>query len=164
MVLQTLQFNLLICVARFVLKAFGGSMKQLSAIFFTLIISLSTSFAHEMQHGFILSDDNKFFSHLVANGHHSHQLSFSGELSIPDEEEAKNYEKLKELNSQTKNSYFLFQAQKLNLPATHEGQILEGHIVQSTVGDYEPKNIIVNKARIIVQKVHINVVNPFFGE
>jgi hypothetical protein len=138
-------------------------MKQISALLITLLISLSTSFAHEMQHGFILSDDDKFFSHLVANGHHSHQLSFDGELTIPNEEEASNYKNLKEQNAQTKNSYFLFQAQKLNLPETHDGQILEGHIVQSTVGDYEPKNVIVKKALIKVHKVHINLINPFFG-
>lgn len=138
-------------------------MKLLSILIVTLLISF-TAFAHEMQHGFILSEDNKYFSHLVANGHHSHQLSFNGELSIPDEDELENFKKLSELNSQTKQSYFLFQAQKLNLPETHDGQILEGHIVQSAVGDYEPKNIIVKKALIRVHKVHINVVNPFFGD
>lgn len=119
---------------------------------------------HEMQHGFIISKNESFFSHLVANGHHSHQLSFSGSLSIQDLAERKFYFERRKLNSTDKKSYFLFQAQKLNLPLTFNGQVLVGHIVESPTGDYTPQNIIVRDAKIRVEKVQINVINPFFIE
>ncbi|RYZ80281.1 MAG: hypothetical protein EOP04_26180, partial [Proteobacteria bacterium] len=32
------------------------------------------SMPHEMQHGFVLAEDSKFASHLVATGHHSRQV------------------------------------------------------------------------------------------
>lgn len=119
--------------------------------------------AHEMQHGFIISEDEAYFSHLVATGHHSHQLSLSGKLKIHDPSEREVFtEKQKE--NVSKKSYFLFQAQKLNLPHTHQGQVLHGHIIESPVGDYWPKNVVVKDAEIEVKKVHINTINPFFLE
>jgi hypothetical protein len=119
---------------------------------------------HEMQHGFIISQDDSFFSHLVATGHHSHQLDFSGNLIIQDDVEKKFFSERKKLNTTEKKSYFLFQAQKLNLPHTEDGQVLEGHIVESPVGDYTPQNIIVRDAKIKVKKVQMNLINPFFIE
>lgn len=133
------------------------------ALIFTFLFS-SLVHAHEMQHGFIISDDDQFFSHLVAQGHHSHQLDVSGELVIPQEVEREIYLKQKELNIPMKKTFFLFQAQKLNLPETKEGQMLKGHIIESAVGDYDPKNVIVREAQIIIKKVHINLINPFFVE
>ncbi len=122
-----------------------------------------TRMPHEMQHGFIISDDDDFFSHLVAPKHHSHQLSLTGTLKI-DESEVEFYNERKMINAESKGSYFLFQAQKLDLPSTHDGQILSGHIIESPKGDYTPKNIIIKNAKIRVEKVHINMVNPFFTE
>ncbi len=61
-------------------------------------------------------------------------------------------------------SYFLFQAQGLDLPSLKTGQVLTGHIVESIVGNYEPKNIIVKKASYKVEKVLLNIENPFFRE
>ncbi|HXH75353.1 MAG TPA: hypothetical protein VNJ08_10335 [Bacteriovoracaceae bacterium] len=120
--------------------------------------------SHEMQHGFIISDDESFFSHLVATGHHSHQLDLSGSLTIQDVAEKEFYLERKKLNTMDKKSYFLFQAQKLNLPFIYDGQSLVGHIVESPIGNYTPQNIIVRDAKVKVEKVHINVSNPFFTE
>ncbi len=128
----------------------------------SLLISLS-AFAHEMQHGFIISDDEVYFSHLVATGHHSHQISLSGRLTIADSLEREFYLEQKKKNT-PKKSYFLFQAQELNLPATRAGQVLKGHIIESPLGDYTPKNVIVKEATIKVEKITINVPNPFFTE
>ncbi|WP_408097217.1 hypothetical protein ACJVC5_19460 [Peredibacter sp. HCB2-198] len=125
-------------------------------------LAVGTAFAHEMQHGFIISDDDRFFSHLVAQGHHSHQLDASGTLIIPSREEREIYRQHKELNVPLKKTYFLFQAQKLNLPSVKGGQVLTGHIIESPVGDYQPQNIIIRDARIQVDRVFINMVNPFY--
>jgi hypothetical protein len=38
------------------------------------------------------------------------------------------------------------------------------HIVESKMGDYEPKNKIVRSAVFQVQKVLLNIPNPFFTE
>ena len=119
--------------------------------------------SHAMEHGFIISDDELYFSHLVATGHHSHQLSFSGKLQFQDSREREIYFEQKKKNK-PKKSYFLFQAQRLDLPATREGQVLRGHIVESAIGDYQPKNVIVKDAEITVERVHINTINPFFVE
>jgi hypothetical protein len=119
---------------------------------------------HEMQHGFIIANDDSSFSHLVATGHHSHQLNFSGSLSIQDVAEKEFYLERKKLNTVDQKSYFLFQAKKLNLPLTFNGKVLVGHIVESPIGDYAPQNIIVRDAKIRVEKVQINVINPFFIE
>lgn len=115
---------------------------------------------HEMQHGFVLSADDKFASHLVASGHHSRQVEILGLLTIEDTVEAKFYEERKSLRAGS--SYFLFQAQNLDLPSLAVGQILNGHIVESKTGKYEPKNIIVKKATYTVERVLLSVENPFF--
>lgn len=135
-------------------------MKLLTAFFILLANSVQ---AHEMQHGFVLAADDKFASHLVATGHHSRQAEITGELVISDPAEQQIYKQRKSLNN-TGGSYFLFQAQTLNLPALQNGQILEGHIVESGIGKYEPKNIIVRKATFKVDKVLLNIENPFFGD
>ncbi len=152
-------------------------MNLLTVLLTTVAISLSQfgfnanaqvghhhpSMGHEMQHGFIISDDENFFSHLVATGHHSHQLSLSGKLTIHDSRERDFYLDQKKKNN-PKKSYFLFQAQKLDLPSTNQGQVLRGHIIESPIGDYQPTNVIVKNAEIEIDKVHINVPNPFFTE
>lgn len=117
---------------------------------------------HEMQHGFVLATDDKFASHLVANGHHSRQAEITGRLSIDDQQEMKTYQERKTLSAG--GSYFLFQAQSLDLPSLKDGQVLTGHIVESKIGDYEPKNIIVKKATYTIEKVLLNIPNPFFVE
>ncbi len=148
-------------------------MKKICALVFVLISGfLNTSPAsasqdaihHEMQHGFIISDSDSFFGHLVARGHHSHQLSFSGILSIDDAQDKDFYQGRRKLNTTQRKSYFLFQAQKLHLPYTASGQILVGHIVESPIGDYTPQNIIVREAKLKVGEIFINVINPFFRE
>lgn len=118
---------------------------------------------HEMQHGFILSANDTFGSHLVATGHHSRQTNITGTLFIEDPSERAHYAKQKssDVNGQT---YFLFQAQSIDLPTLKPGQVMTGHIVQAQVGKYEPKNIIVKDAKFTVAKIILNMENPFFGE
>lgn len=132
-------------------------MKKL--VLFVLLTISQLSSAHEMQHGFIISPDDQFFDHLVATGHHSHQLGFIGSVHITDPQEEEFYQERKKLSGR----YFLFQAQKLNLPEMYDGQELSGHIIESMKGDYTPRNVIVREARIKVKKILINMVNPFFG-
>jgi len=121
------------------------------------------SMPHEMQHGFILAVDDSFASHLVATGHHSRQTYITGHLTIEDPKEYEIYNERKFMNSDS-SSYFLFQAQALDLPSLQAGQILNGHIVESKVGKYEPKNVIVKRATFQVDKVLLNIENPFFGD
>lgn len=118
---------------------------------------------HEMQHGFVLAADDQFASHLVASGHHSRQTEITGQLEIEDSQEMATYLERKSQNTDGK-VYFLFQAQTLDLPSLKAGQILSGHIVESTVGKYEPKNVIVRKATYQVKSVLLNMENPFFGD
>ncbi len=120
------------------------------------------SMPHEMQHGFVLAADDKFASHLVATGHHSRQAEITGHLSIDEQHEMEIYEERKTMSAG--GSYFLFQAQSLDLPSLKAGQVLTGHIVESKVGNYEPKNIIVKRATYKVEKVLLNIENPFFGD
>mgnify|MGYP000505829349 CR=1 FL=1 len=101
-------------------------------------------------------------SHLVANGHHSRQVEIIGQLSIADQQEMEIYQQRK-IQSAGK-SYFLFQAQNLDLPSISDGQTLKGHIVESKIGGYEPKNKIVRAATFKVEKVLLNIPNPFFME
>jgi len=122
----------------------------------------NTSMYHEMQHGFVLSADDKFASHLVATGHHSRQAEIIGELLIDDQQEMEIYQERK-LQSAGR-SYFLFQAQSLDLPTLTVGQMLTGHIVESKMGNYEPQNRIVRSATFRVQKILLNISNPFFTE
>jgi hypothetical protein len=117
---------------------------------------------HEMQHGFVLAADDQFASHLVANGHHSRQTEIMGQLIIDDQQEMEFYQRRKALSG--RDAYFLLQAQNLDLPTLSEGQILTGHIVESKMGFYEPKNKIVRSATFRVQKVLLNISNPFFTE
>jgi hypothetical protein len=120
------------------------------------------SMPHEMQHGFVLAADDKFASHLVATGHHSRQAEMTGQLLIEDQQEMKLYQQRKLQSAGS--SYFLFQAQSLDLPTLSDGQVLTGHIVESKMGDYEPKNKIVKSAFFKVEKVLLNIPNPFFIE
>ncbi len=115
---------------------------------------------HEMQHGFVLAADDKLASHLVAPGHHSRQVEITGQLSFDDPEGMMIYQERKKLSAG--NSYFIFQAQNLDLPSLKDGQVLTGHIVESKTADYEPKNIIVKKATYRIEKVILNIPNPFF--
>lgn len=118
------------------------------------------SMPHEMQHGFVLAGDDKFASHLVATGHHSRQVEITGQLLIDDPQEMEIYQERKLQNAGS--SYFLFQAQNLDLPTLSAGKVLTGHIVESKIGEYEPKNKIVRSAAFQVQKVLLNIPNPFF--
>lgn len=118
---------------------------------------------HEMQHGFVLAADDKFASHLVATKHHSWQTEILGQLTIEDADEASVYSERKAANTEG-GAYFLFQAQSLDLPSLKAGQILTGHIVESKVGKYEPKNIIVRRATYKVETVLLSIENPFFGD
>jgi hypothetical protein len=118
---------------------------------------------HEMQHGFVLAADDTFASHLVATGHHSRQVDIMGQLSIEDQQELATYEERKSLNADG-GSYFLFQAQSLDLPSLKAGQILTGHIIESNVGNYEPTNVIVTKATFRIERVLLNMENPFFKD
>jgi hypothetical protein len=118
---------------------------------------------HQMQHGFVLSTDDHYGSHLVTTGHHSRQAEIKGQLVIGDQTETETYRKRKQINTHRK-SYFLFQAQNLDLPSLKDGQVLNGHIVESEVGKYESKNIIIKKAILKVSKVILNIENPFFTE
>lgn len=120
------------------------------------------SYAHEMQHGFILAADDKFASHLVATGHHSRQTEITGELLIEDQQEMEIYRERKLQSGGT--TYFLFQAQTLDLPNLSAGQVLRGHIIESKIDDYEPENKIVRSAKYRVQQVLLNISNPFFYE
>lgn len=117
---------------------------------------------HEMQHGFVLASGDNFASHLVANGHHSRQAEITGQLTIDDQQELAAYQERKAISAG--GSYFLFQAQSLDLPSLKDGQVLTGHIVESKIGDYDPKNIIVKKATYTIRKVLLNIPNPFFLE
>ncbi len=129
-----------------------------------LVLALPLSvFAHEMQHGFILSNQDKFGSHLVATGHHSRQAEIVGELVVEDAAEREIYEQRKAANTDG-GVYFLFQAQQLDLPNLSAGQVLTGPIVESHVGQYEPRNIIVRAAKYRVDQVLLNIQNPFFIE
>lgn len=122
-----------------------------------------TARAHEMQHGFILSNEDQFASHLVATGHHSWQVDVIGSLTINDPQEKEIYAQRKALNTEGQ-VYFLLQAQNLNLPTLNSGQTLKGHIIESAVGNYEPKNIIVKEAEFKIEKVLLKIENPFFKD
>lgn len=120
------------------------------------------SMPHEMQHGFVLAINDNFASHLVANGHHSRQVEITGKLFINDHQELKIYKERKKLSDGQ--TYFLFQAQNLDLPSIKNGQLLSGHIVESKMGEYESKNIIVKNATYKIDNILLNIVNPFFLE
>ncbi|MNK93736.1 hypothetical protein D3C87_1139110 [compost metagenome] len=120
------------------------------------------SMPHEMQHGFVLAADDKFASHLVATGHHSRQVEITGELIIDDQQEMEVYQERKLQSAGS--SYFLFQAQSLDLPSLSAGQVMKGHIVESKIGDYDPKNKIVKSATFRVHKILLSIPNPFFVE
>lgn len=137
-------------------------MKTITMNVVALILGIHiNAFAHEMQHGFILTDNDTFASHLVASGHHSRQVEMIGRLVIPEANEAAFYQQRKE-KSTVIPSYFLLQAQQLDLPSLTAGKILTGHIIESKIGDYEPKNVVVKSASFEVQKVLLNIENPFF--
>ncbi len=145
-------------------------MKKILALVISLVGLSSQSYAqhvghsmhHEMQHGFVLSADDTFASHLVATGHHSRQTEILGDLVIEDPQEIAFYRERKSLSAG--NSYFLFQAQSLDLPSLKEGQVLTGHIIESKVGNYDPKNVVIKKATYRVIKIFLNMENPFFKD
>ncbi len=118
------------------------------------------SMPHEMQHGFVLAADDKFASHLVAPGPHSRQVEITGQLLIDNQQEIEIYQERKLQSAGS--SYFLFQAQNLDLPTLSTGQVLTGHIVESKIGEYQPKNKIVRSSTFQVHKVLLNIPNPFF--
>ena len=130
--------------------------------FEALAQSHTHSMPHEMQHGFVLAADDAFASHLVASGHHCWQAEVVGRLEIEDPQEREIYERQKMLSKGR--TYFLLQAQKLDLPSIGQGQILRGHIVESQVGMYEPKNVTVRNAVFRIERVLLNLPNPFFSE
>ncbi len=125
-----------------------------------VVMGLNVS-AHEMQHGFILTNNDSLGSHLVASGHHSRQTEIVGQLAIPSGIELAVYRQRK-ASSAVNQTYFLFQAQQLDLPKLAAGTILVGHIVESRIGNYEPKNVIVKSATFKIQRVLLNIPNPFF--
>ena len=122
----------------------------------------ATAFSQKMQHGFIVGQEDAFLSHLVAKGHHSWQTTISGELSIPDESESRLFAERRAANEESPTSYFLFQAQGLDLTTIKEGQVLEGHIIESALGEYEPKRVLIENATFTIDQVLINMSNPFF--
>ncbi len=135
-----------------------------SLIFLGIILNLQSQGhqTHEMQHGFILAENNKNASHLVATGHHSRQVEIVGKLTIANSNEDKFYNERRMIGKNV--SYFLFQAQVLDLPTLKAGQILKGHIIESQIGKYESKNTIVKNAEFLVEEVILNLENPFFGD
>ena len=152
-------------------KATSASAKlKFAAILAGVISMMATANAqsgghtmpHQMQHGFVLAAGDKFASHLVAPGHHSRQTEIIGQLTIDDQQELAIYNERKITSAG--NFYFLFQAQNLDLPTLAAGQVLTGHIIESKIGAYESKNIIVKTAAFHVKKVLLNIPNPFFIE
>ncbi len=117
--------------------------------------------AQGMQHGFILSNNDTMGSHLVANGHHSRQVEIVGQLTIPNGKDAVFYHQRK-LGSAARQTYLLLQAQQLDLARVTTGMVLTGHIIESRIGGYEPKNVVVPEATFRVQRVLLNIPNPFF--
>lgn len=132
----------------------------INIVFFNVVLQIN-AFAHEMQHGFILSNNDALGSHLVANGHHSQQTEIVGQLTIPNIAELAIYRQRK-AESSINQSYFLFQAQQLDLSRLTAGMTLTGHIVESRIGNYEPKNVIIKSATFKIQRVLLNIPNPFF--
>jgi hypothetical protein len=140
-------------------------MKNSKLLMKVLVLLLGVqinAFAMQMQHGFILSNNDSLGSHLVANGHHSRQVEIIGKLTIQDSNELSYYRSRKSKNTNNQ-SYFLFQSQQLDLPNLKVGMVLTGHIVESRTGNYEPQNKIVKSATFHVQKVLLNLPNPFFA-
>lgn len=139
-------------------------MKNLKLLIYFMVVIMSQQidvYAHEMQHGFILSNNDSLGSHLVANGHHSHQVEVVGQLAISNLNDQAFYRQRK-ANSTTNQTYFLFQAQQLELPRISAGMTLTGHIIESKIGNYEPKNVIVKAATYRIQRILLNIPNPFF--
>lgn len=142
-------------------------MRKMITIVLGVMVMSASAYAqsagspHKMQHGFVLSNEDSLASHLVASGHHSRQAEIIGQLVIDDPEERMAYHARKAMNG-GRNSYFLFQAQDLNLPSVRAGQTLSGHIVESALGRYEPKNVIVKRATFRIDRVMLNLENPFF--
>lgn len=137
---------------------------KIIAIAAALILSQQVNAStHVMQHGFILHGNDTLGSHLVASGHHSRHVEIIGKLVIRDVSELALYQQRKE-NSSINESYFLLQAQQLDLHSLTAGQVLTGHIIESKIGSYEPKNIIVKSANFYIRKVLLNIPNPFFSE
>ena len=137
-------------------------MKYLLSLFLISHLSVGSAQVMSMQHGFILTQNDTFASHLVASGHHSRQVNISGTLTIPDTKEKEIYLEQKHENIPTPKVYFLFQAQELDLPSLKAGYLLKGHIIKSNIGEYDPNNIVVSDAILKVNHVYLNITNPFF--
>lgn len=143
---------------------FSKRKVKMKKLIYAIVVIMSlqiNAIAHEMQHGFILSNNDSLGSHLVANGHHSRQVEVVGQLTIASSNEQAFYRQRKE-NSAINQTYFLFQAQQLDLPRLTVGMTLTGHIVESRMGSYEPKNVIVKSATFRIQRILLNIPNPFF--
>ncbi len=119
--------------------------------------------AHEMQHGFILAPDDSFASHLVADGMHSRQTEVLGSLTIGDESENETYQQKKQLNTDGRYYYYML-AQKVDLENVKVGQVLTGPIVENEVGKFEPKRVLIKLGQFKVERILLNVENPFFKE
>ena len=62
------------------------------------------------------------------------------------------------------NGNFILLAQQVDLQNLSAPQTLQGHIVKSEVGKYEPSNVVIKAAKFRVDRVLLNVANPFFKE
>ena len=112
-------------------------IKVLNLVMVLACFQAADAVAQGMQHGFILAEDDSLASHLVASGHHSRQVNVTGQLSIPDADGRRRYVVRR---ASANGTYFLFQAQNLDLPDIAVGQVLRGHIVESEIGTYDPNS------------------------
>lgn len=132
-------------------------MQKLLIILCALLWSFQVQANHKIQHGFVLSEDGNYATHLVATGHHSWQMTLAEELSVPPSQKHRLATKLA-----AKGQYLLLQAQDLDLNNVEAGTVLTGHIVQADYGDYLPQNKQFPVATFTVTKVIVNLPNPFF--
>lgn len=136
-------------------------MKLLSYLVFgtgLAVSSISMGMDHKMQHGFILSRNDTIANHLVAEGHHSYQVTVRGRLEFASAKEKNEYTLLKAYG---RNKYYLFQAQDVQIAQLPNK--LYGHIVEMEIGKYEPKGPRVENAVFVIDEVLSSYPNPFFG-
>lgn len=140
-------------------------MKYLFALtmLFATLFFTPALFSMDMQHGFILSYEGGYAEHLVAQGHHSHQLSVIGELRILSGEDGQ-YQKERTENELSHKRYFTLMAQNVDITNVKVGQVLQGHIIESPIGDYTPNKVLVNSATFTVKQILMSVPNPFFAD
>ena len=142
------------------------SIKNLLMILTLLLGAISADASgHTMQHGFILSLGPSYAEHLVAQGHHSHQVVVEVDgFLIPDPRENSTYYSNSKRNEVMQDKYFVLLAQNLDLEAIKAGDVLSGPIAEMDLGQYQPGNIIVKNAQLTVKSVLLNVENPFFKD